>query len=254
MADFSKWRCRASCLGNLMVEPKDKGAKERGDLSETAKTYLISAYIKEKYSREENISTRQMEKGTLCEPGGIALFNQVEGKEYKKNHKRLFNDWFVGSPDLFLGETIEEATEIYDDKCPWSLNTFLSNLTKPLNSLYYAQIQAYFDLTGVDDGGVVYTLVNAPENMITDELYYLARRMGVIDVSVPPKEYEIAAAKIELSMKFDDIDPKERVLKFPVTRDNDFIERAKAKVAKGRIFLQELEEKHLNFNHAKQKS
>lgn len=250
MHDFKNWKCRASQVGSLMIEPKDKGAKERGELSETAKTYLISSYVKAKYGREEDISTKQMTKGTECEPEGIALFNHVEGKEYIKNHEQLNNDWFVGSPDLMLYEN-GELVEIWDDKCPWSLNTFMANITKPLNSLYYAQIQVYFDLGRVNFGGVVYTLVNASETMIQDELFYLAKRMGVIDIAVPTPEYQLAAAKLEYSMRFDDISSAEKVLKFPVTKDNEFIERAKRKVEQARVFLQELERKHLTFNEKK---
>ena len=41
---------------------------------------------------------------------------------------------------------------------------------------------------------------------------------------------------------------EERVLLFPVYRNEELIEKAKAKVLKARTFLQELEYKHLNFN------
>lgn len=248
MHNFENWKCRASMAGVLLVEPKEKAAKDRGELSATAKDYLINVYIKEKYGREVDISTKQMEKGTICEPDGIKLLCEVDGLEYKKNHERLENEWFSGSPDVYLGESVKNATEIWDNKSPWSMNTFLSNLTKPLNPLYRTQIQVYMELSNTEQGGVAYTLVNAPQNMIEDELFYLSKRMGVIDTAIYNPEYELAAAKLQLSMMFDDISPKEKVLKFPVTRDRELIEKLKGKVEKGREFLQELDSIHTNFN------
>jgi len=251
MHDFSKWKCRASRLGALLVEPKDATAKKAGELSETAKAFLINAYVKEKYGREEDFTSKQTEKGKEQEQEGASLFSEVEGRPFKLHKEYLENDYFTGHIDLYCGENIQTIEECWDIKCPWSMNTFLANLTKPLNRDYWAQIQVYYNLLGCGAGGVAYTLVNASETQINDELFYLAKRMGVIDVSVPPKEYIEAAAKLEYSMRFDDVDPKDRVLKFPVVRDDEFIEKAKGKVEKARIFLQELEQKHLSFNEKK---
>ena len=39
---------RCSSIGYLMTEPKEKAAKEAGELSKTAKTHLKNVYIQEK--------------------------------------------------------------------------------------------------------------------------------------------------------------------------------------------------------------
>jgi hypothetical protein len=64
-------------------------------------------------------------------------------------------------------------------------------------------------------------------------------------------KYVLEAAKLELNMMFDDIDQKERLLLFPVHRNDEDIELIKEKVLKAREFLENIEETHLNFNNGK---
>jgi len=54
--------------------------------------------------------------------------------------------------------------------------------------------------------------------------------------------------KLELNMKFDDIDIEERILMYSIDRNEDDILRIQHRVEKAREFLSEIEEKHLNFN------
>lgn len=248
MHDFSKWKCRASQIGLLMTPPKDKGAKERGELGETAKSSLVEAYVLAKYNRETDIYTKEMEKGVLMEQAGADLFTQVTGKKFKIHKKYLENEFFSGHIDLYCGETIEKVEECWDIKNSWNMKTFVDNIMKPLNPHYKAQIRVYYNLLGCRRGGIANTLVTAPEHLIDDELFRLAKRMGIIDINLPNPEYELAAAKLEYSLRFDDIDPKERLLLFPVDQNDEFIEQAQQQVVKARIFLQELDEKHTNFN------
>lgn len=250
MHDFSKWKCRASQIGLLMTPPKDKVAKEKGELGESAKTSLIEAYVKAKYHRESDIYTKEMEKGVLMEQAGADLFTEVTGKQFKIHKKYIENDFFSGHIDLYCGQNIEKVEECWDVKNSWDMKTFVGNVMKPLSPLYKGQIRIYYNLLGCRTGGISQTLVTAPEHLINDELFRLARKMGVIDTTIPNKEYEEAVAKLEYSLRFDDIDPRERLLLFPVEQDDDFIERAQQKVEQARIFLQELEQKHLNFNNS----
>lgn len=237
--DFSKTLIRCSCLGALFTEPKEKAAKERGDLSETAKSYLIKVYIKEKYGRETEIVAKEMTKGRDVEEEAIALFSQLEGKVYQKNIDRLQNEYIIGTPDIKDGE-------IWDVKAPWNLETFLSNVNKPLNKDYLFQLQGYYWLSDLETGGIAYLLMNTPESLINAEKYRLLCRM---DVATEENDaYKLEAAKLEYSMLFDDIDPKERCLKFVVPRNEEIIAQIPQKVEKARLFLQEFQEKHLAFN------
>jgi hypothetical protein len=74
--------------------------------------------------------------------------------------------------------------------------------------------------------------------------------MADVVTNESPK-YLLEAAKLELNMMFDDIDQKERLLLFPVYRNDDDIELIKEKVLKARTFLESVEETHLNFNNGK---
>ncbi len=248
MHDFSKWKCRASQIGLLMTPPKDKGAKERGELGESAKSSLAKAYVKAKYDRETDIYTKEMEKGVIMEEAGTELFTLVTGKKFKIHKKYLENEFFSGHIDLYCGETIEKIEECWDIKNSWDMVTFASNLMKPLNPHYKSQIRVYYNLLGCRLGGVANTLVTAPEHLIDDELFRLSKKMGIIDPNLHNPEYELAAAKLEYSLRFDDIDPKERLLIFKIEQDDEFISEAEQQVVKARLFLQELDEKHTNFN------
>ncbi len=74
--------------------------------------------------------------------------------------------------------------------------------------------------------------------------------MADVVTNESPK-YLLEAAKLELNMMFDDIDQKERLLLFPVQRNDEDIELIKDKVLKARVFLESIEETHLNFNNGK---
>ena len=70
-----------------MTDPKEKAAKEAGELSKTAKTELKKIYIKEKYGREKDITTKQMQKGIEVEEESITLLSRVQKKMLYKNEE-----------------------------------------------------------------------------------------------------------------------------------------------------------------------
>lgn len=243
--DWSKIKFRASSWGNLMTEPRDKGARERGELSKTCQKELIKIYNLVKYGRKKDIVTKQMTKGTLCEPDSIKLFNKVEGEEYVKNEEQLESEWATGHPDIFKGESIKKAEKVHDIKSSWKLDSFMPKLVEEVADGYDHQLQIYFDLTTATEGSVAYCLVNAPDMLIQNELRSLLFNMNIIDESVSP-EYQAAAAEILKNMTFDDIDYRERVIKQVVYRDDALIQRMKDKAPKFRGWLAWFEKLHLN--------
>ena len=244
--DFSQALIRCSALGAVFTEPQAKAAKEAGELSETAKAYLVKIYIKEKYGREYDIITKYMEKGKTVEEQSIAMFSLLQQKEFNKNEDRLSNGIISGTPDVFEGEKIEEATAIWDIKSSWNLETFLANVSKPLDKGYFYQLQGYYWLTGAETGGIVYCLTNTPESLLNDEKYRLLKRMDVVSEESP--SFIRASAQLEHNNLFDDIPISERCLKFEVARNEEIIKKIPEKVEKCRTFLQEFQEKHLEFN------
>ena len=107
---------RCSSIGNIMTEPKEKAAKDAGELSKTAKTHLKNVYIQEKYGREKDIVTKQMQKGIEVEEESITLLSRFQKKMLVKNEERLNNDYITGLPDIYEGESIRNADSITDIK------------------------------------------------------------------------------------------------------------------------------------------
>jgi hypothetical protein len=246
MTDFSKTLIRCSSIGKIMTPPKTKEAKDKGELGETCKTYLLSVYAEAKYGRRKDISTKYTEKGTQAEEEAITLLSLHDNKFYNKNDERLENEYLSGHPDIFEGATIRMAEVIHDTKCSWDLYTFLSNIGCPLDTNYWWQVQGYCDLTGAKTAYVDFCLVNTPDMIIKNELRKLLYSMDVISEESP--EYKEKASELLYNMQFDDIDKQERVLKFKVERDDAAIERIYRQVEKCRLYLAEIEEKHLSFN------
>lgn len=246
MMDFSKTKIRSSSVGYLMTEPQSKADKEAGLLSKTAQRHLLEVYIKEKYGREKDIQTRQMKKGIEVENDSIDLLSLYLKTPFKKNEERVTNDYITGLPDLFQGENILNANEIIDIKSSYDLWTFLGNIPDKLDSLYYWQMQSYMWLTNAKQARIAYCLSNTPESILQQEKYYLLKKMDVISDESP--EFLKEAAKLEFSLKFDDISIDERVLLFNVDRCEDDILRIQHKVEQARLHLQEIENTHLNFN------
>jgi hypothetical protein len=232
---------RASSVGYLMTEPVTKADKEAGVLSKTAQKHLIEVYISEKYGRKRDIQTKQMKKGIEAEQDSIDLLSMYLKLPFSKNEERFKNDFITGLPDIINGDTIIDIKSSYD------LWTFLGNIPDKLDNLYYWQMQSYMWLTGTRKATIAYCLVNTPESIIQQEKYYLLKKMDVISEESP--EFIKEAMKVEFNMTFDDISINERILTFNVNRSEDDILRIENKVLKARMFLQELEQTHLNFNN-----
>lgn len=242
--DWNKVKFRASSWGNLMTEPQKKEDRERGLLSKTCQKELIKIYNLVKYGRKKDIVTKQMTKGTLCEPDSITLFSRVEKKLFIKNEEKLENEWFTGHPDIYTGETILKAEEVDDIKSSWELDTFTPKLVEEVDDGYDYQLQVYYDLTGAKEGNIVYCLVDAPDIVIQNELRSLLFNMNVISDESP--EYKLAATELMKNMIFQDIDYQERVIKKPVLRDDAKIQRMKDKVPRMRAWLEWFENLHMN--------
>jgi hypothetical protein len=238
---FENTLFRCSALHNLMTEPLLKADKEAGLLSKTAKTYLMEVYIKEKYGRENNFSSKYTEKGILVEEDSIELYNLISKKFYLKNERNLKNKYISGTPDLFAGLEIEDAEMIIDIKSSWDIFTFFKVQTEPVNTAYWWQLQGYMALTGAISSRLVYCLVNTPLHLIDDEKRRLLYKMNCVSEESP--EYIKACKELDRLMIFDDILAEKRVFEIYINRDEEAIQKIYAKVEKARQYLCELDEK-----------
>lgn len=244
--NWSDTLIRCSSIGSIMTEPKEKAAKEAGELSKTAKSHLKGVYINEKYGRHKDIITKQMQKGIEVEEESITLLSRVQKKMLYKNSERLSNAYITGLPDIYEGESIYNAESITDIKSSYDLHSFINNIGEQLDRDYYFQLQGYMALSGAKIAYIAYCLVNTPAHIIENEKYRLLKSMDVISEESP--EFIKEALKIEKNMIFDDIPKEERVLIFTILRDDEIIETIYDKVVKARAFLYQFEETHLNFN------
>jgi hypothetical protein len=209
---------------------------------------LLEIYIREKYGRTKDVQTKQMRKGVEVEDDAIELLAQSLCRPLKKNEERFSNDFITGHPDVL--DLTEAGLKVWDVKSSYDLFTFLGNIPEKLNSQYYWQLQSYMWLTGSTESCIAYCLINTPFGIIEQEKNSLLYRMTEAVTQENPK-YVLEAAKLELNMMFDDIDQKERLLLFPVHRNDEDIELIKEKVLKAREYLENIEETHLNFNNGK---
>jgi len=243
MIQWENIKFRASSWGNLLTEPVSKADKESGKLSATCQKELIKIYCREVYGRKKDITTKQMDKGILAEGDSINLLSLVEGEFFFKNDEPMENEWFTGHPDLIL-EKPDGTLEIWDVKTSWELETFMPKLLEEPDKGYIAQLNAYYSLTGAQGGAIAYCLVSAPDQILEQEKRSLLFRMNVATEFSP--EYLKAAEELTKLMVFDDIDPKERVIVQKVPRDEELIEKMKAKVPILRQWLKDFHTKHQN--------
>jgi len=240
--NWSEIKFRASSWGNLMTEPVTKADKEAGELSKTCIGELIKIYNMEVYGRKRDITTAAMEKGKLCEEDGITLYSRVEKKLYVKNQEQIENEFFTGHPDIYSGETILKAEEVDDLKISWSLDSFTVKEVEAADKTYVCQLNVYYDLTGAKSGNIVYALVSAPEIILLQEKQKLLWNMPNAATDENPEFLE-AWEELQRNMIFEDIDYRERIIKIPVPKDEELIQKIKDKVPKLRQWLHDFHKK-----------
>jgi len=245
--NWNETKIRASSVGYLMTEPVTKADKEAGLLSKTAQRHLLDVYVDQKYGRKKDIQTKQMRKGNEVEDEAISfLCDYVWGDKdkYVKNEQKYHNDFIAGTPDVIAIDS--DGSYIYDVKSSYDLWTFTGNIIDKIDSLYYWQMQSYMWLVGAKKAYVSFCLIDTPFNIVEQEKKSLLYKMNVISEESP--EYVKEALKLEYNMTFSDIPTSERILIFPIERNEDDILRIQTKVEKAREYLQTIEDLHTNFN------
>lgn len=243
--DFSNTLFRCSSLGYLMTEPRAKAAKEKGELSETAKTHLIDVYVSNKYGRQSDIQNKYIQKGLLVEEDSITLYSRVTKTFHKKNELPLSNEFIKGTPDLYIGESINKAEHIVDIKSSYDIFTFFRNLNNDLNSMYYWQVQGYMYLTGAKSSSVAYCLVDTPDVIINDEKRKLMWKMGV--ATDENTDFIKACEELERLLTYSDIPINERLIEFHVERNDADIDLIQKKVIAAREYLSVIQQRAGSF-------
>jgi len=198
------FKFRASSLGKIMTEPKNKGDV----LSQGAKTEIERLAKQFVYGYDEVFTSKQTEKGVLVEDDAIQLYNSVFFTDYKKNTERKTNDWVTGECDIFTG------SGVIDIKAPWSLATFPATAAAGMDKDYEWQGRAYLWLWDVDQFEIAYCMVSTPQELIgyeREEIHYVEH-----------------------------INPLLRVTRVQYTRDKALEDRIKFKVESANAYLETL--------------
>lgn len=142
------FKIRASALSKIM-----SNSKKEGELSQTAKTYLMEWYANE----DKQIHSKYLEKGVMMELEAIQFAaNVLELGVVEKNKINFTNDYMTGTPDVKEGELI------VDCKCPWDRATFQSNVFG-IDKDYEWQLRGYMILTGATRAILFYALMDTDE-------------------------------------------------------------------------------------------
>ncbi len=249
--DWNKVLFRASSWGNLMAEPKEKAAKDRGELGLSCQKELLKIYRKVVYDwDEDDITTPAMEKGTLGQTESITMYSKVVGQLFIENNEHLTNGYFCGTPDLYLGKSIREADMVDDMKNSYLLSNFIDKTVETVTPAQKCQLNCYYDLSGASGGNIVHTLISLPDEMFQKECQKLLWRMannGEIATEYAP-EYLEAVEKLKKKFIYEHIPIEERVFIQPVPKDEELIEKMKAKVPILRKWLENYHNSRKNIN------
>lgn len=271
---------RCSCIGKIMAEgkgsvltekqaqeierlqglpsPTEKQKQTLADLiakrdappklSDTCVSYLKEIYVFHKYGKEPVGGAERSKyvlKGKAVEGESIMMLSRADGADYFKNEERFTNEYLTGEPDIIVSEN-GNAIKIIDIKSSYDFASLLSNYGSPLNPLYYAQMQGYMALTGATEAEVDYCLVNMPQEIIEGEKRRIFYAMNPVTEEDPSFKKEIE--KIEWNMTFDEIPINERILRFPVPRNEEYIQKVYSRISECRKWLEEFDNIYINLN------
>jgi hypothetical protein len=113
--DIRAGKFTASQHWRLMGDPRSKEAKDRGDWSDEATTYINEKVAEEITGHvHEGFSAASLEWGTDLEPVAKEHFTKVTGKDVSYAGFRIYNEHAGGSPDGFVNDLLIEI------KCPYN--------------------------------------------------------------------------------------------------------------------------------------
>jgi len=191
-----------------------------------AKTYCRTWLIEQLFDRKKGFTSKYTDKGNICEDASIKFLSDYFLIDMKKNEEFFSNDFMQGTPDIFVDDDC-----VWDVKNSWEPSTLPLFDTKP-NKGYWWQLQSYMALTGRTKARLVYTLMDAPPELITDE----ARRASYKSDLSAQELLDYYTAQ----MTYSDVDTDLRIKYFDFDRDDKAIEQIKERVGMCQVYINEL--------------
>lgn len=191
------FRMRASQGGLLLTSGKDELK-----LGAALISYLKNFYAEQKSGVKEEIKSKYLMKGNLCESELIDVTAERLGLGIlEKNEIKFHDEHFQGTPDIITDELV------IDTKNSWSYTTFLDSITSPINKDYEAQLQIYMHLTGLKKAKLVYGLLDTPaEANYGEDIFYshlpIEQRFFAFDLEYDPAMIEQMQIKVDNARAF----------------------------------------------------
>lgn len=189
---MKQFKIRASQIGKIMGESKPKG-----QLSSICITYLKEWYSEQMYGELEEIRSKYLDKGNICENEAIDIIAERLNLGLAfKNITFFENDFITGTPDI-LTESM-----VIDAKCSWDGKTFLDSALSPINKYYEWQLLGYMDLTKRIESKLCYVLLDTPEEVnFGIEIIYskipIEKRFKVFTVDYSDEKIKSIYEKVE---------------------------------------------------------
>lgn len=185
------FKCRASASGKLLTNPRAKSET----LSETTKSYLKEWATEQIFGYKKEINNKYLYRGIEEEDKAIDFAIQVLDLPFAlKNEKTFEDDFFTGTPDLIVKETI------YDIKCSWNCHTFPFFEKEIPTADYYSQLQVYMHLTGCKKACLIYVLL---DNELIGHNYEVENKMRIktFEIEYEPEIIEKLITRVKESRK-----------------------------------------------------
>lgn len=191
MRKDNKYFIRSSSFSKIMAYP-DKDVFPKGGITTVQETVE-----KDVYQYTEELDTKEIQKGKLCEEDAIEFASQFLFLDLKKNTERNYTDYSTGETDV-LPVVIDDKKIIIDIKCPWSKKTFPTTPEKGNKKEYEYQLRDYMAQNDCDEGWIVYCLMNTPESLCMYE------DDSLHNVEYLPDELRITIVKYKRDLKIEE--------------------------------------------------
>jgi len=215
-----EFKIRCSAISSITTCPNKK------ELPAGAKTYCKTWLKEQLYDRRKGFSSKYTDKGNICEDHSVTFLNEYYLNDMSKNEEFFQDEEIQGTPDLLPNEKW-----VWDIKNSWEPDTFPLFDTVP-DKKYWWQLQGYMALTGRTKARLVYTLMDAPPEVITDE----ARRASYKSEQSADELLEYYTAQ----MTYSDVDTELRIKTFDFDIDLEAIKQIRERVKLCRVYIKEL--------------
>ena len=147
--DARRGRVTASRFGDVMTEPRSKAAKESGQMSDTARGYLMEI-LASTITGEDRVGGKSaaMERGVDKESDAIDAYSAAKFTDVAQGRLLLRTDGLIAAtPDGFVEED-EDGPGLIEVKCPESKRHLETWLSRELPSDYLEQVQGQMWVAG----------------------------------------------------------------------------------------------------------